>query len=396
MRTPFSKTLLFIELEEQSGAGSVLFATTLLLLGWLTWLVLAKTTVYAVSEDGRLLAAGAASPIQTPVAGIVAETRLSLGAEVKAGTVLLELDSSAEKLRREEEETRAKGLLLAAESLEQVIVAEQGLAGATSQAAASRVTSAALRAKAAADVEVLSKQQDEAMRRLREASLASGLEALKAAEEMQRQRGQVRVSSAETALAVADLERTRRETAVRLLNLQRELVDLKSRAAASRVVIAQLDWEIARRKLRAPVDGVVADIVALPSGAAVGAGQTVATVVPHTTMKWVAHFPARDAVGRLRPGQAARIRLDAFPWTAYGPLSATVVSVGSEPREQRVRVELDIRGQNPNVVLSHGMTGATDVQVEELSPMRLLLRLSGHAVQGGGATPSPSASSATP
>lgn len=387
MRKPFAKTLSFLDSEEKSRAGRVVVAASLLIAAWVLWLQFSKTTVYAVSDEGRLLAAGAASPIQMPVAGIIAETQLTLGAEVKAGAVLVELDTASERLRRDEEDTRTKGLTQAVESLEQIIEAERGLATATARAGASRVSSAAARARASADIAAFARQQDDAMRKLKEASLVSGLEALKAAEEMQRQRGQVTVNTADTAQAAADLDRIRKETAVRLLNLQRELTELKSRIAAARVQIAQLDWEIARRKVRSPVDGTVADVLALPSGAAVGAGQTLATVVPRTKMRWVAYFPAREAVGRLHAGQKARIRLDAFPWTAYGPLNATVVSVGSEPREQRVRVELDITGENANIPLSHGMTGITDVQVEELSPLRLLLRLSGQTVQGRGQPP---------
>lgn len=387
MRKPFSKTLSFLDFEEKSRAGRVVLATCLLIAGWVVWLQFSKTTVYAVSDEGRLLAAGAASPVQMPVAGIIAETQLALGAEVKAGAVLVELDTASERLRRDEEDARTRGLVQAVESLELIIEAERGLATATARAGATRVSSAAARARASADIAAFAKQQDDAMRKLKEASLVSGLDALKAAEEMQRQRGQVTVNTADTAQAAADLDRTRKETTVRLLNLQRELGELKSRIAAARVLTAQLDWEIARRKVRAPVDGTVADVLALPSGAAVGAGQTLATVVPRTKMRWVSYFPAREAVGRLHAGQKARIRLDAFPWTAYGPLDATVVSVGSEPREQRVRVELDITGENPNIALSHGMTGITDVQVEELSPLRLLLRLSGQTVQGRGQTP---------
>lgn len=397
MRKPFAKTLAFLDSADQPRTGRVVAAAALLVAVWAMWLVGSRTTVYAVSDDGRLLAAGAASPVQVPAAGIIAATQLSLGAEVKAGAVLVELDSSSESLRRDEEETRSKGLVQAIESLELIIDAERGLATATARAGATRVSSAAARARASADIAAFGRQQDDAMRKLKEASLVSGIDALKAAEEMQRQRGLVTVNTAETATAAADLDRSRKETTVRLLNLQRELVELKSRVAGSRVVIAQLDWEIARRKVRAPVDGTVADVLALPTGAAVSAGQTLATVVPHTKMRWVAYFPAREAVGRLRVGQRARIRVDAFPWTAYGPLTATVAGVGSEPREQRVRVELDLTGENTSIPLSHGMTGTTDVEVEALSPLRLLLRLSGTTLQGRGpAAPRAAAPSATP
>ena len=156
-------------------------------------------------------------------------------------------------------------------------------------------------------------------------------------------------------------------------------------------MIAQLDWEIARRVLRAPVGGVVADISALPPGSGVAVNQVVATVVPQAKMQWVAHFSPREAVGRIRPGQRARIRLDAFPWTAYGAVPAVVVRAGSAPREQRVRVELDLLPEGTNVPLVHGMTGVADIEVEEMSPLRLLLRLSGQVVQDASARPEPSA-----
>src|SRR4051812_15815435 len=115
MRAPFSKTMAFLDAEETTRVGRVVIAVGLLVVVWGTWLALSKTTVYAVSDEGRLLAAGAASPIQTPVPGVVAATLLVLGADVKAGAVLVELDSSSEKLRRNEEEVRRQGMMQAVE-----------------------------------------------------------------------------------------------------------------------------------------------------------------------------------------------------------------------------------------------------------------------------------------
>jgi multidrug resistance efflux pump len=393
MGSPFSKTLGFLEAEERGVSGAVALGVLVLLAALIAWLSCARTTVYAVSEDGRLLAAGAASPVQAPVAGIVGDNALALGADVSAGDVLLRLDVQAETLRRSEEETRIQGLALAAESLALVIEAERGLANASARASVSRVSSAAARAQAATDVAVLARAQDDAVRRLRDASLITGLEALKTAEEVQRQRGQVTISFADTAQASADLIRVGKETDVRLLMLGRELTDIRARIAGSQAVIASLDYEIARRTLRAPVGGKIADVAVAPKGAAVSPGQVLATIVPQAPLRWVAYFSPRDAVGRMREGQSARIRLDAFPWTAYGALRARVIRVGSEPREQRVRVELEVDADNPNIPLSHGMTGVTDVEVEQVSPMRLLLRLSGQYVQGR-ADPPPAAPSA--
>jgi membrane fusion protein (multidrug efflux system) len=382
MRNPFPRTLSFLESEERFRPGRFALLVALVALVWGAWMSLARTHVYAVSEDGRLLAAGAASPVQTPALGVIVENHLSLGAEVQSGDVLVQLDVQAELLRKAEEESRLTGLRSAAESLEVIIEAERSLAVASSRAATSRVASAATRAKVAADVAAITRQQDEAMKKLKEASLASGLDVLKTAEAMQAQRGQVSVSSAEAAQASADVERARKEADVRLLSLARELTELRSRVALSQTAISLLDYEIARRTLRAPIGGTIADVVPLPKGAAVTAGQVLGTIVPKAPMRWIAYFPPREAVGRIREGQQARIRLDAFPWTAYGALDAKVLHVGSEAREQRVRVELVLSDPQSGIPLTHGMTGSTDITVEELSPGRLFLRLIGQVAQG--------------
>ena len=382
MYPPFTQTLAFLDGEERSPLGRRLVVVVLLLAAWGVWLLSSRTTVYAVSEEGRLLAAGAASPIQPSVAGVVSKNHLKLGATVRTGEVLIVLDASAERLRIAEERVRIESLEQAGESLGAIIEAERGLALATVRAGNSRTAAAASRAKVASDVAQLTQKQNDAMQRLREASLVSGLEALKEAEAMQQQRGLVTINSADAANAAADTDRVRKETQVRLLNLQRELGELRGRTAASKAVVAQLEWEVGRRTLTSPIDGVVADLEVLPTGAALVANQVIATVVPQAKMKWVAYFPPREAVGRIREGQLARIRIDAFPWTAYGALSGRVTSVGSEPREQRIRVEIDVSDDNPQIPLSHGMTGTTEVEVETLSPLRLLLRLSGQVAQG--------------
>lgn len=380
MPTPFPSTLAFLEADEASIPRRIVVGVGALLLGWALWLTLSKTPVYAVSNEGRLLAAGAASPVQSPVAGLVAETHLVLGAELKTGDVLVELDATTEKLRREEEQARLLGINQAIESLDQIIRAERGLASATERSFQTRITSAAAKAHAASEVLTLTQEQDEAIRKLKAASLVSNLEALKAAEDLQRQRGQLGINRAETALAAADYARAQKETKVRLLNLERELTELKTRSLSTRAVLAQLDWEIERRKLRSPLDGTIADVRILQKGSAVSINDIVATVAPKTAMRWVAYFPARE-VGRIRTGQHARIRLDAFPWTAYGLLSGRITAVGSEARDQRVRVELDVTNGSSPIPLIHGMTGATDVEVETLAPIRLLLRLAGQMVQ---------------
>jgi hypothetical protein len=58
-------------------------------------------------------------------------------------------------------------------------------------------------------------------------------------------------------------------------------------------------------------------------------------VVPASRLKVVGAFEPSQALGRLRIGQVAQVRLDAFPWTEFGSLHARVSAVSGELREGR-------------------------------------------------------------
>ena len=79
----------------------------------------------------------------------------------------------------------------------------------------------------------------------------------------------------------------------------------------------------------------------------------------------MAEFLPAVALGRVRAGQPARLRLDSFPWTQYGSLATTVSRVASEVRDGRVRVELTVASQpTARLPLQHGLRGTVEVEVE--------------------------------
>jgi hypothetical protein len=72
------------------------------------------------------------------------------------------------------------------------------------------------------------------------------------------------------------------------------------------------------------------------------------------------------------------MRLDGFPWAQYGMVAATVTRVGSEVHDGRVRVELWVhRDPGSQIPLQHGLPGTLEVEVERVSPARLMLRALG-------------------
>jgi membrane fusion protein (multidrug efflux system) len=107
------------------------------------------------------------------------------------------------------------------------------------------------------------------------------------------------------------------------------------------------------------------------------AGDVVATIVPEGGLHVVASFAPAEAFGRVRPGQAARVRLDGFPHTQFGTIAAVVSHVAEEVRDGGVRVELRLTSSNAPVALQHGLPASVEVAVESMPPVALALRALG-------------------
>jgi membrane fusion protein (multidrug efflux system) len=106
--------------------------------------------------------------------------------------------------------------------------------------------------------------------------------------------------------------------------------------------------------------------------------QRLGTILPTGNVRVVAFFPPKESLGRLHPGQPATLRVDNFPWTQFGTVGAVVDQIGQEPREGRVRVELNVTRPNVAIPLEHGMTTGCEVEVERTTPLHLLMRSVGH------------------
>jgi membrane fusion protein (multidrug efflux system) len=113
----------------------------------------------------------------------------------------------------------------------------------------------------------------------------------------------------------------------------------------------------------------------------VRAGDRLFSVVPPGQLRGVGNFVPADALGRVRPGQTARLRLEGFPWTQYGTVPATVTHVGSELRDGKVRVEFAIHPDPGSAIpMQHGLPAMAEVDVEQVSPATLVLRSIGGAL----------------
>jgi multidrug resistance efflux pump len=133
-------------------------------------------------------------------------------------------------------------------------------------------------------------------------------------------------------LAVSRLEgdqRTREgERKARLERLRREVTRLEGETATTRAIVERLEHEGERRCIRAPITGRLGEVGDLRVGAVVREGDKLGAVVPPGDLKVAAYFFPPAALGRIQPGQPARLRLEGFPWTQY-PATLVLRAVGT-------------------------------------------------------------------
>jgi hypothetical protein len=99
---------------------------------------------------------------------------------------------------------------------------------------------------------------------------------------------------------------------------------------------------------------------------------------PMGTLTIAALFQSSVALGRIRPGQPARVRFGGFPWTQYGSAPARVSNVAGELGDGRIRVGLTLEpGVLSKIPYQHGLTALVDVEIERVSPATLVLRSAG-------------------
>jgi membrane fusion protein (multidrug efflux system) len=354
---------------------------TLLLAAWCAWFFLSRVERYEVTDRARLEIGQAAHLLQAPASGRVISSRLVLGQAVEAGDVLAELDANPDRLQIAEERTRLaaldpqrKALDEETASIEQARLREHQATGVAVEEARARYREAEAEARYA-------EREAERLKSLRASRLIPERDFVQGEAEALRRRA----AAESLQLVAARLEneqRTRdsdRDASLNRISARMRLLEGQKTTAAA--TINRFQYEIERRLVRAPVRGRLAEVAILRIGAFVHEGDKLGSVVPAGTLKVIAEFLPPAALGRIRPGQPARLRLQGFPWTQYGSIGARVSDVASEVRDGHVRVELaiDPRAASP-IALQHGLPGTVEVEVERVSPATLTLRAAGQLV----------------
>jgi multidrug resistance efflux pump len=380
MPSEFRQTSIALRSDHERGRRSlfVLAGVGVLVVLVGVWLAVARVPLYAVSDGARLQARDEVHPVDTLIAGRVATVHLAVGARVHKGDVLLTLDATDVQLRLDEARATESGQRAQIAAFETEIAArEEAIASTQTLGQASLSEAQATRNQTQAEAGLASRERARADQ-MRQAGVVAVAEADRAAAAAQQ--ADAAVHAREQRINVLSNE-TRRDLADRRAqteSLRRALAALVAEHDSAKVAVRRLEVELDRHTLRASIDGVLGQVRAPQVGSVIASGQTVAVVTPETELQLVADFAPANAVGRVRPGQRASMRVFGFPWTQYGMLGATVTAVSSEVFDGRIRVVLTLDDETaPAIPRRHGLTGEVEIELDEVSPAILIARAAG-------------------
>ncbi|MDB6088281.1 MAG: hypothetical protein JWN85_1065 [Gammaproteobacteria bacterium] len=392
MSTPFSRTFRAMEAESARAPLLALGLVSAFMLAGLAWLCFARVSLYETSRAAHLEAGASSNVIQAPVAGEVTASHLQLGRAVRQGDTLVVLDSSAASLQLDVERARHEARVREISAVEAEIGAQERTLDSERLTKRATIDEARTQADAARPLSRFAETEIERLEQMREKALISQVDYLRRRSEAERDRLNERTALQAVARVGAEMSTRQSDRLSTIEQLHHQLKTLEGECATSAAQISQLAFEVQRRTIRSPIDGVVGDLTVLRPGAYVSDGAVLATIVPAGEVQAIAEFPAGRAVGRIRAGQHARLRLEGLPWGQYGSVVATVTRVATEGRQGVARVELDVTRQSPIAArLEHGLSASVDVEVEQVRPAQLLVRALGQLAgeQALASAPSP-------
>ena len=332
------------------------------------WLALARTEEIVVAA-GQLEPVGSVQDIQMPVGGVAEQILVEEGDSVKAGQVLMKLDTEATeeqrlslektiKLKREQltlkEEEKRNTMQV---NQEEVLMLENNLE---------------------LQVEILKRYEQ-----LESAGAFSEVQYLNQQNVVAEIQGRLMQSKADRLRQIALLDQ---QTA----QLKSELADLNGKLVETKVTLRY-------QQLKSPVDGVVFDLKPTSRGFTAQSTQTVMKVVPMGSLEAKVEVPS-NKIGFVKvpfgcPEERdvcmnADISIDSFPSTDFGVLKGKVSRIGSDalkpdPQEQRqelsfpVTIQLDdqqLKLKNgTSLPLQVGMSLTANIKLRKVSYLQLLL-----------------------
>lgn len=378
-----------LSLQETPGSASLRWTARVLiaLVGvLLLWSVLGKVDII-VNAGGKIIPSARIKTIASVDVAAVRSLHVREGQAVKTGQLLVELDTSAQDAEHDKASGDAAAALLQAARSQTlvdaidllrppVLTSVGGASDAQWQAArlhlegqfrqfrarlahidgniARYAAALPLATRHAEDYRVLAQQHDVAPHAWLE-------------------KEQARIDLA------GQLAEARNQRAALIAETRKEALDAQAegrRAAAASVQDARRASEHGKLlRLISPVDGTVQQLTVHTVGGVVPAAQPLMQIVPREDQVEVEAFIENRDVGFVQEGQEAAVKIDAFDYTRYGTVPATVRQVSRDAIQDEkkgliysVRVALrrnSIAVDGKSMLLSSGMSTSVEIRTGE-------------------------------
>lgn len=365
--------------HERFGAPVGIFSMAVLLAGlWTAWLFFGSIARYAVTETARLEAEGQAHAVIALMNGVVVASYMTLGEEVARGQLLAELESVDMQFDLVGLQAKRAGLTRQIESTRHEMDAQDHALRDTRRSVSPALAEARARVQEADVAAELAERRVARTKPQHDLQYVSEVYWDSVSSSARQKRALANALRASLTRIDVDGRVRESEKKAQLAALASQLGRLEADLASIEATAAHVEHDRQHSFVVAPASGHLGEIVPLQPGATVHDGDRLGAVIPSGRLRAVATFPAAEAIGRIRPGQTARLRLTSLPWVQYGTLMAKVTNVANEGAQGNVRVELVVQGaERFPAPLEHGFAATLEVEVERVSPIALILRAVG-------------------
>lgn len=368
-----------------------------------------------VQAQGKLVPESAVKVSQPAEAGPVVEVLVHDGQRVRAGDVLLRLDSTqpsrdADALRSEARLTDARVAAIQASLMGQAVATKEPVVNQEFQLRLAAFKEAQQVAQAAvqrAEGELASSKEALA-KQVRTLELASSAETahanlkregfvsemsyqdkLKERIEREQDARSLRATVAANEAAVAQAKASLSSVTSDLFKqLAQERTQALTQQEHTKAELAKAEHRTQLTEIRAPVDGVVNGLTVRTAGQVVAAGAVLLSIVPDAEALVTEAWLRNDDVGFVSPGMPAKVKLATYPFQKYGWLTGEVASIGAdsevpesmrnaqgEPLFYKVRVKLTAQAlvrDGKRFPAKSGMQAVADIQLGERTLLEYL------------------------
>jgi len=264
------------------------------------WLCLAHTEEI-VTAPGTLEPIGSVKEIQMPVGGIADQILVREGDRVKAGQVVMKLDTEASRQKFATLKENI-GLKLQQVNLKQL------------------------------ELKRYQNLTNDSIKTLTE-KLGFENEILNRLEKLAKQGATAELQYLQQRNTVKDAEGKLRETRLDGLRqeaiLNQDMQRLRSELSDLRAQLTETEVTLRYQSLRSPVNGIVFDLKPKNRGYAAQGTEPVMKIVPFNALEAKVEIDSSE-IGFVRKGMPAEISIDSFPATDFGVLEGKVRQIGSD------------------------------------------------------------------